>query len=69
VEDSGRGLAAAAVDKSGGGVGLANVRERLAALFGARASFALEEVAPRGTRAIIEVPAGDPTAASPCPLP
>jgi len=69
VEDTGRGLAAAAVDKSGGGVGLANVRERLAALFGARASFALEEVAPRGTRAIIEVPAGDPTAASPCPLP
>jgi sensor histidine kinase YesM len=57
VADSGRGLAAsAAADTAGEGVGLSNVRERLAALFGSRARFAIEEVQPRGTRAIIAIP-------------
>jgi sensor histidine kinase YesM len=57
VTDSGRGLAAsAAADTAGDGVGLSNVRERLAALFGPRARFAIEEVQPRGTRAIIAIP-------------
>jgi sensor histidine kinase YesM len=59
VSDSGRGLAAAngaAGDTSGHGVGLSNLRERLAALFGARGRFTIEDVPPRGTRAIIDVP-------------
>jgi sensor histidine kinase YesM len=57
VEDTGRGLAAASGSATAGqGVGLGNVRERLAALFGTRGTFAIESIAPRGTRAIIEVP-------------
>ena len=59
VTDSGRGLAAsgaASADTAGDGVGLSNVRERLAALFGPRARFTIEEVQPRGTRAIITIP-------------
>ena len=59
VAASGRGLAATARangDTSGQGVGLANVRERLAALFGPRGQFSIEDTPPRGTRAIIAVP-------------
>jgi len=57
VEDTGRGIVAGTGSTtSGEGVGLANVRERLAALFGPRGRFALEALEPRGTRAIIEVP-------------
>ncbi len=60
VSDDGRGLASAGdnagVDARGDGVGLANLRDRLAALFGARASFTLEATPPHGTRAIIAVP-------------
>jgi LytS/YehU family sensor histidine kinase len=59
VGDSGRGLAAsvrANGDTSGQGVGLANVRDRLAALFGPRGQFTIEDMQPRGTRAIIAVP-------------
>jgi sensor histidine kinase YesM len=57
VEDTGRGLAVAAAPATAGqGVGLGNVRERLTALFGTQGSFAIEAIAPRGTRAIIEVP-------------
>jgi LytS/YehU family sensor histidine kinase len=55
VVDTGRGLAGV-TPHPGQGVGLANVRERLAALFGARGRFSLEEVAPRGARATIEIP-------------
>jgi sensor histidine kinase YesM len=40
----------------GQGVGLANLRDRLTALFGARARFSLEETAPHGAKATIEVP-------------
>ncbi len=54
VEDTGRGLATPA--QSGHGVGLANVRERLAVLYGARGRFALESASPRGTLATLAIP-------------
>ena len=54
VTDTGAGLAAQS--RPGGGVGLTNVRERLAALYGARGRFSLEGVAPRGARATIDIP-------------
>jgi sensor histidine kinase YesM len=56
VEDTGRGIDAARRGGPGEGVGLANVRERLTALFGPDARFTIEERVPRGTRAIIAVP-------------
>ena len=59
VTDSGRGIAASSAASggtAGDGVGLANVRERLAALFGSRARFTLEDVQPRGARAIMAIP-------------
>src|SRR5205823_6934610 len=46
VADNGQGLTAA----SGSGVGLANIRARLAALYGERAVLALEANTPRGVR-------------------
>jgi signal transduction histidine kinase len=52
VADNGRGLVAA----SGSGVGLANIRARLAALYGERAALRLEANAPRGVVAIISLP-------------
>jgi signal transduction histidine kinase len=52
VADNGRGLVAA----SGSGVGLANIRARLAALYGERAGLRLEANAPRGVVAIISLP-------------
>ncbi len=51
VSDTGRGLAAGP-GKPGTGLGLANVRERLQALYGGRASFSLE-AAPQGATARI----------------
>jgi sensor histidine kinase YesM len=60
VSDTGRGLAASAAasgrDTAGTGVGLTNVKERLAALFGERARFAIEDLQGRGARAIIAIP-------------
>lgn len=57
VSDTGRGLTGDGnAGTAGQGVGLANVRERLAALFGARARFTIESGTPQGTRAIIGVP-------------
>jgi sensor histidine kinase YesM len=53
VADTGEGV----TPKKGGGVGLTNIRERLRALYGARANLVLEENAPRGVVASIEVPA------------
>ena len=53
VTDTGEGIK----PKKGGGVGLANIRERLKALYGASARLVLEENAPRGVVASIEVPA------------
>jgi len=52
VADTGRGFA----DTLGEGVGLVNIRERLAALYGDRARLLLEANEPRGVRATIEVP-------------
>ena len=52
VEDDGAGLGGTI----GSGVGLANVRERLAALFGGAARLDLESAERHGTRATIEVP-------------
>ncbi len=55
VVDDGRGLR----DKIGNGVGLTNLRGRLQALYAANARFTLEEVAPHGARATIEIPFDD----------
>ena len=52
VLDTGRGIS----DKIGSGVGLANVRGRLAALFGDDARLSLTSVAPSGVRAVIRTP-------------
>jgi sensor histidine kinase YesM len=54
VLDTGSGTPAAA--KAGQGVGLSNVRERLAALYGGKARFTLEPVSPRGMRAMLTLP-------------
>jgi LytS/YehU family sensor histidine kinase len=56
VTDTGRGLAAGGRARAGSGVGLANLRDRLAARYGGRGRFTLEDAAPRGTRATIEIP-------------
>ncbi len=56
VTDTGRGLAAAAPDLPGSGVGLSNVRERLAALYGEHGRFDLVERPPHGTRATLSIP-------------
>ncbi len=53
VEDTGEGIK----PKKGGGVGLSNIRERLKALYGTSARLVVEERAPRGVVASIEVPA------------
>src|SRR6266567_353448 len=50
--DDGRGLGA----KIGNGVGLTNLRGRLAALYADQARFTLEELAPHGARATVELP-------------
>ena len=52
VRDTGRGFAQA----GGSGMGLANVRARLAALFGAGARLVIEPNTPRGVVAAIEIP-------------
>ena len=52
VADTGRGLAAA----SGAGVGLANIRARLAAAYGGRAALELRANEPRGVAATITLP-------------
>jgi sensor histidine kinase YesM len=52
VSDTGVGI----TEQTGLGVGLANIRERLSALFGRDASLALSEHAPRGVVATLRVP-------------
>jgi signal transduction histidine kinase len=52
VTDDGRGLS----DKTGNGVGLTNLRGRLAALYPDQARFTLEEIEPHGARATVELP-------------
>jgi two-component system LytT family sensor kinase len=55
VRDNGPGLSRGAVP-TGNGVGVANVRERLAQRYGRAQRFALEDAAGGGARAIIEIP-------------
>ena len=55
VRDNGPGLSRGAVP-AGNGVGVANVRERLAQRYGSAQRFALEDAAGGGAIAIIEVP-------------
>ena len=57
VSDTGAGLGAAA---PGGGIGLANIRERLRLVYGDRAELDLAENEPRGFRARITLPAARP---------
>ncbi|HEX2012110.1 MAG TPA: histidine kinase, partial [Roseateles sp.] len=52
VRDNGQGFAAS----GGSGVGLANTRARLAALFGGRAALELEAALPRGVVARVRLP-------------
>jgi LytS/YehU family sensor histidine kinase len=52
VADTGRGF----TKTSGGGTGLANIRGRLAALFGTAASLSLQRNSPRGVVATIVLP-------------
>ena len=52
VADTGRGFA----ETLGSGVGLENIRERLAALYGENGKLTLEANEPQGVRATIEVP-------------
>ncbi len=54
VIDTGEGVS----PKQGGGLGLTNIRERLKTLYGGAAKLMLEENAPHGVVASIEVPAG-----------
>ncbi len=61
VKDTGRGLSDSPI-QAGGGIGLANVRERLLALFGDQAKFTLESNSPNGVIATIETPAAGSTA-------
>ena len=56
VKDTGKGLSDAPI-QAGGGVGLSNLRERLAALYGDQAKFAIESNDPKGVVATIELPA------------
>ena len=53
VEDTGAGLGSG---PTAGGIGLANIRERLDLLYGGRASLSLEEGEPSGFRARIVLP-------------
>jgi hypothetical protein len=61
VRDTGKGLVADST-QPGGGVGLSNLRERLAAIYGRNAKFTLESNAPRGVLATIDVPTEAPSA-------
>jgi sensor histidine kinase YesM len=60
VRDTGLGLGAGVSSTVGGGVGLANVRERLEAIYGERARLQIEENSPQGVVAMIEITEGKP---------
>jgi len=59
VEDSGRGF----TQSSGGGTGLANIRARLAAVYGPAGRLTLARNTPRGIAAMIAVPLSSTSAA------
>ena len=61
VSDNGKGLSDTPV-QTGGGVGLSNLRERLKAIYGDRASFTLESNTPRGVVASLCIPPETPVA-------
>jgi hypothetical protein len=61
VADTGRGFG----ETVGAGVGLANIRERLAAMYGDRARLTLDAREPRGVVATIELPRNGARAAAP----
>lgn len=61
VKDTGKGLVADST-QPGGGVGLSNLRERLAAIYGHNARFTIESNAPRGVVATIDIPTEAPSA-------
>jgi LytS/YehU family sensor histidine kinase len=61
VTDTGRGSAAAVPNMPGDGVGLSNLRERLAALYGSHGRFTLSAEPPHGTRATLAIPFEMPT--------
>ncbi len=63
VADTGAGLEGTPV--AGTGIGIANIRERLALLYGERAVLELEENAPRGFRARIVLPREAPSPSVP----
>jgi two-component system LytT family sensor kinase len=61
VEDDGVGIAegrapAAGLVRSGAGIGMKNVRERLEVLFGTEAAFEIESRPGRGTRVTLSLP-------------
>ena len=61
VKDTGKGLVADAT-QPGGGVGLSNLRERLAAIYGNNGRFTIESNTPRGVVATIDIPTEAPSA-------
>ena len=61
VKDTGKGLVADST-QPGGGVGLSNLRERLAAIYGHNARFTIQSNTPRGVVATIIIPTEAPTA-------
>lgn len=61
VKDTGKGLVADST-QPGGGVGLTNLRERLAAIYGQNARFTIESNTPRGVVATIDIPTEAPSA-------
>jgi LytS/YehU family sensor histidine kinase len=61
VADTGEGI----IPKKGGGIGLANIRERLKALYGHDARLMLEENNPHGVVASIEIPLADSAVEAP----
>jgi len=66
VKDTGKGLVEGPIQK-GGGVGLSNLRERLAAIYGRNARFTLESNTPQGVVATIDIPTEAPSAAGSVP--
>ena len=61
VRDTGKGLVPDST-QPGGGVGLSNLRERLAAIYGHNARFTLESNTPRGVVATMDIPTEAPSA-------
>ncbi len=60
VTDTGMGLVATTkTDRGDGGVGLANIRERLSAIFGDGGTLEVEEIQPHGVTATISIEAPD----------